>query len=142
MLAGWEVQIDEDEVVWEGPKVPELADVLDACAEQDIDPTAEDEEDEEPELGGSVVAEKYREEYRLASSTGQGCGDWLNEWLNAKTLDADNKKDMVAFDLILRNNGVDPTHTKWGRAAEAQTRGWQGRYAMSGRIALEKPLAK
>lgn len=138
---GFEVYIDEEEVVWEGPKVPELADILDACAEQEIDPTETDEdEEEEPELTGSIVPNKYRAAYREVSSTGQCNGDWLAEQLAADTLDAEGKLDLNGLIAVYEANELD-LNAKWAVARFAQTRGWQGRFRMSGRVVLEKAVA-
>lgn len=88
-LFGFEVLVDDGDVIFESTKVPELADILDACAEQEIDPAQgvydEEEEDEAP---ATVVPEKYRQQYREVSTTGQCNGDWLAETLAAETLDS------------------------------------------------------
>lgn len=138
-LAGFEVLVDEDEAIWTGDKLPELADILDACQEAEIDPTTADEDDEEEEQrGGSVVASTYRNIYALASSNGQGNGDFLHETLVAYC--AGVKGFVIeSFQTVLRDNGIEPETTKWGRNTTGN--GWQGRYRMSGRLALEKAIA-
>lgn len=136
-LGGFEVQVDEDNVLLESEKVPELADVLDACAEQEIDPTKDDEEEEEPEFSGSVVKEKYRAAYREASTNGQTCGDWLAERLVDDTTGGAGKLDIDELVAVFEANGVDLS-AKWAVARHTGTRGWQGRFRMSGRIVLEK----
>lgn len=47
---------------------------------------------------------------------------------------------MDALIVIFENNGVDMT-AKWAMARHTQTRGWQGRFRMSGRVVLEKLVA-
>lgn len=121
----------------ESDKLPELADLISACEEQDLDPEAID-APEKP--SGSVVDETYRRQYRESSTTGQSCGDWLAEWLAGKTL-VGGKLDVEAFDAILNANSVDLTKP-WARAKESGTRGWQGRYRMNGRQVMEKIVAK
>lgn len=139
-LAGFEVLVDEDEAIWTGDKLPELADILDACQEAEIDPTTADEEedDEEERAGGSVVASTYRNIYALASSNGQGNGDWLHEFL-VSFCAGDNGFQIGVFQEVLRANHIEPETTKWGRNTTGN--GWQGRYRMSGRLALEKAIA-
>jgi hypothetical protein len=118
-------------------KAPELADLIAACEDLDLDPEAI--ETEEPRIGGSVVDPMYRTQYREASSTGQSCGDFLAEWLT-RCLNADGKLDQWAFTAVLSHNGVDLT-AKWARVANSQTPGWIGRYRMNGRQQLEKVVA-
>ena len=141
-LFGFEVLVDGEEVVLEsdGPKVPELADILDACIEQEINPEANPEEgDEEEERGsGSVVPEKYRQQYREQSTTGQSCGDWLAEQLALDTLVAD-KLNVEALIGVFVNNGLD-MNAPWALGRFTQSRGWQGRFRMSGRAVLEKQV--
>lgn len=117
-------------------KVPELADILAACEDADLDPE-EGAEEEEQRYSGSVVDQTYREQYKERSSTGQSCGDFLAEWLT-RTLDANGKLDYEYFVTILSANGVDLTG-KWAQVVGASN-GWQGRYRMNGRQKLEKQV--
>ena len=135
-VVGWTVNHGNELVIEAAPKVPELADVLALCEDAGLDPE-EGAEEEEPKLSGSVVDPHYREVYR-ESSNKQTCGDWLAEWLVERT--NGGKLDVDAFDAILSANGV-PMNGKWARGKGA-SRGWQGRYRMSGRIVLEKFVAK
>lgn len=129
-------------------KVPELADIFAACEDADLDPEAM-EADEEEGPTGSVVDTAYKSQYREQSTTGTTCGDWLAEWLTAETTIATGKGKATAIDietlhLVFSNNGLDLT-AKWALSYEnpaKQSRGWTGRYRMSGRIALEKAVAK
>ena len=131
----------EDEVeVYTGPKVPSLALVLDACAEEDLDPSAPEEE-EEPQVSGSVVPEKYRADYRLNSTTGRCNGDWLAEQLANDTLDAKGNLVLDDFIAVLERNAV-PLIGKWAALRFGGGRGWQGRFRMNGRQVLEKMVVK
>lgn len=133
----------EDEVeVYTGPKVPSLALILDTCAEEDLDPSApEEEEDDAPRVSGSVVPEKYRADYRLNSTTGRCNGDWLAEQLANDTLDAKGNLVMDDFVAVLERNAV-PLTGKWAALRFGGGRGWQGRFRMNGRQVLEKLVCK
>lgn len=137
---GDDMQDETDITIYEGEKVPSLAMILDTCAEEDIDPVGdEDEDDARP--SGSVVPESYRTAYRTASTTGRSNGDWLAERLAADTLNADGVLIIDDFVAILSANGVDMTG-KWAQMRFTQSRGWQGRFRMNGRQVLEKMVAK
>lgn len=144
-IVAWIVNADqegeeEQALVYEGDKVPALADLLAECEENEIDPeyVAEPEE-EEPEVSGSVVPGHYRQQYRAVSSNGQTCGDWLAEWLVDQTHSATGF--MVAdFTAILEANDMDLT-SKWGQLPGSGQPGWIGRYRMNGRQCLEKMVA-
>lgn len=130
----------DGETIYEGPKVPELADLLETCEDMDLDPETHSEEDEEElKVSGSVVPENYRRTYREVSSTGQSCGDWLAEQLAMDTLDAAGKFVVGDFDAILNNNEVDMTG-KWASLPQSGQKGWIGRYRMNGRQVLEKAV--
>lgn len=129
---------EEATAIYEGAKVPDLADVLEACDDAGIDPETEM-EDDEPKASGSVVPETYRQQYRASSSNGQTCGDWLAERLVADThgIDGFNVADFTA---ILSANGVDMT-AKWAQLPYSGQKGWIGRYRMNGRQVMEKIVA-
>lgn len=135
----FEIHTVEGDCVAQYDKIPELADVLEACSEADINPEGDDEE-EEARASGSVVREAYRQKYRAASSNGQTCGDWLAERMVDDTSDADGKLDVDTLTALFEANGLN-MNAKWALARLTQTRGWQGRYRMSGRIVLEKEIA-
>lgn len=131
---------DEEQEIYEGAKVPSLAVILDTCAEEGIDPSAVEDEDE-PKTSGSVVPEVYRAKYRAESTTGRCNGDWLAEQLAMDTLDHEGKLNIDDFVSVLLNNGVDLTG-KWAMLRFSGGRGWQGRFRMNGRQVLEKVVAK
>ena len=141
-VLGWVVVHEATKaIVMDTAKVPDLADILDACEADGIDPTeVEEAEDDEPKVSGSVVPETYRQTYRENSSNGQTCGDWLAEWLVTQTHSLTGFM-VEDFTAILRKNGVD-LNSKWGRLPESGQKGWIGRYRMNGRQVLEKIVAK
>lgn len=126
--------------IYEGDKVPELADLLEVAEEQGLSLEAE-EDDEEQEASGSIVKEVYRKAYRESSSNGQTCGDWLAEWLTTETYShSEGKANIEDLTAIFHNNGLDMTRP-WARLPESEQPGWRGRYRMNGRQALEKAVA-
>ena len=135
-LLHFAVVLDEDETVYTSEKVPTLADVLDACAEAEIDPSAK----EEVSRGGSVVPISYRIQYTIKSSTGRSNGDWLAEKLAMDTLSSSGSLMIEAFESVLLNNNVSLSG-KWVQARFSQSPGWQGRFRMNGRQVLEKMVA-
>lgn len=65
----------------------------------------------------------------------RSCGDWLALELASRILDDKNQLQLDAFTAILDANGVD--HSKWTNRAK----GWQGRFRMTARLALQKRVA-
>lgn len=65
----------------------------------------------------------------------RSCGDWLALELAALTLDDKNRLDVAAFCAILTANGIK--HDQWNTT----TKGWQGRFRMTGRLALQRAVA-
>lgn len=135
-------QDGDEEMTFTYDKVPALADLLEECEENGIDPEAspDAEEDEEPKASGSVVPDHYRETYRMVSSNGQNCGDWLAEWLTTQT-HGQTGFMVDDFTQLLSLNGVD-LNTKWGQLPTSGQKGWVGRYRMNGRQVMEKAVAK
>lgn len=121
--------------------IPTLAEVLDAL--QDDGATEEDlvgqqDEDDEGEQGSkSVVQEQYREEYRLVSTNKQTNGDWLAETLTSLFWDAKTGFSVGGFEACCDQNGVDMS-APWAQVAQSGRNGWQGRFRMNGRQAMEK----
>lgn len=144
VVTGWVVvfaaDTDEEQEVYSGEKVPSLAVVLDTCAEEGIDPSPIEEE-EEPKTSGSVVPETYRARYRAESSTGRSNGDWLAEQLAIDTLDANGNLNLDDFVAVLERNAI-PLTGKWAALRFGGGRGWQGRFRMNGRQVLEKMVCK
>lgn len=141
-LAGWNcVHVAGDLLIWEGDKLPELADLLDAAQEAGLTEEdlagEQDDEDEGAPQPASVVDPAYRAQYAEKSSNGQGNGDWLHETLVGYCA-SPSGFDVDCFADLLRQNDVEPGNTGWG---QNRNRGWQGRFRMSGRIVLEKAVA-
>lgn len=134
-IAHTSIETDEVTPIGEYPKVPELADVLEAADALGVDP----EEGFEEGPSGSVVPEAYRAAYKENSSNGQTCGDWLAEFLTEQchTVDGFSADD---FQAILDHNEVDQSGA-WARLPMSGQKGWVGRWRMNGRQALEKRVA-
>jgi len=137
-VTGFTVTHAEGSVVYDGPKVPELADLIDACEDLGLDPIGE--VDDEPRRSGSVVPEEYRALYKEVSTSGQSCGDWLANFLEGQCLTATGF-NVDDFTHLLSNNEVDLT-ARWAQLPVSGGRGWQGRYRMNGRQVLERLVAK
>jgi len=104
---------------------------------------AEAEVEEDNKKANSVVAVKFKEKY-LANAREKGIPgkaakrsnwDWLAENLAKLCLDEKHKISIGKFKEILDANGVD--HSKWTN----QNKGWEGRFRMTGRVALQKVVA-
>lgn len=113
------------------------ADSLERMVEEGIEPEAAEEE-----TFGNIVPRRYREAYSAAGHPNT-CGDWLANILNAEctaTNEQTGKEffDISRFDEIYDEN-KGPRNQKW--CNNTSSRGWQGRYRMSGRIALAKVVA-
>lgn len=126
-----------EENIYTGEKVPELADLLEACEDLGIDP---EEGVEEETRGGSIVPDEYRAKYREVSSNGQTCGDWLAEFLTLQCHNLDGFQ-VSDFAALLTNNEVDQSGA-WAKLPESGQKGWVGRWRMNGRQTLEKTVAR
>jgi len=99
--------------------------------------------EEEDKKVNSVVAVKFKEKY-IANARELGIPgkaakrsnwDWLAENLAKLCLDDKHKISISKFTEILEMNGVD--HSKWTN----RNKGWEGRFRMTGRVALQKVVA-
>ncbi len=122
---------DDWTLVLETAKVPELADVVEACEEAELDA-----EQIEAKQQGMHVPEKYRLLYAEVSSTGRSNGDWLAEWLADETI-VDDKTDYEKLRTIFEANDLDLSRP-W---AKSSGRGAEGRFRMNGRQVLQKQVA-
>lgn len=125
-------------------EVPELAEVLEAADECELDLGEDDTQDLEP----TVVSAKYKAIYAERGNPNH-CGDWLAGWLEGRLVREGFKDhvkkdgsmsqrkakyfDIHAFQALLDNNKVDMS----GKWAQSRTKGWQGRFRMNGRQLLE-----
>lgn len=115
-----------------------MSDVLEALTTGEEDEIAEaDAEalDEEDEKSGSVVPDKYKEQYKEAGHPNT-CGDWLANELKDRTTGSNGKLDVDAVDEIARLNGISLAKLN------TTSNGWQGRYRMTARNMLVKVVAK
>ena len=114
-------------------------------------PVEIDEDDvEELHTPNSVVKPTYKLRYAERAAHGvKGAGsipkkalkrstnDWLALELGKRVLDPKAKLVVPSLLAILEANGID--HTPW---SAKETRGWQGRLRMSGRLALQRVVAE
>lgn len=119
---------------------PTLAAVLAYCEDNDLDPEADDFEDEaeDEETAADVVPSKYKIIYAERGNRNH-CGDWLAAFLNGKFEDEEGKLMTDAFTAFLAENGVT-FEGKWASLPDSGQRGWQGRYRMNGRQKLERQI--
>jgi len=99
-------------------------------------------------LPKSVVSANYKKRYAERALTARkpkdvsrkvvarSCGDWLALELAKHCIGEKNKLNVDAFTAILDANGVD--HSHWNRTSK----GWQGRFRMTGRLALQRVVAE
>lgn len=103
---------------------------------------ADDGADEEVRKSSSVVAAKFKDRY-LANARKHGIKgkaarrsnwDWLAQIIARECLTKD-KLNIERFKALMDANGVD--HSKWNN----ESRGWEGRFRMTGRVALQRIVA-
>ena len=99
-------------------------------------------EDEE-KVPNSIVKDKFKVKY-IENAVAQGLTskaakrsnwDWLSQQLATFCLSDKGKIDIGAFTDVLDANGID--HSKWTN----RNKGWEGRFRMTGRVALQKVVA-
>jgi hypothetical protein len=91
----------------------------------------------------SVVKDRFKKRYvQNAIESGathkaakRSNWDWLAQQIAAFCLDDKGKIDIRAFVALLNQNEVD--HSRWTN----RNRGWEGRFRMTGRVALQKRVA-
>jgi len=126
-------------------KPPTEAELDEADEEQpeEIQPEDAEEQPPEEEEKGGVVKVKFKKRY-AENAAAQGLTnkaakrsnwDWLAQEIAKFCLDDKGKIDIRAFVALLNVNGID--HSKW----ISRTRGWEGRFRMTGRVALQKKVA-
>lgn len=138
-----DAELPEGTVIKEDGEVvlPEGA-LEEAIAEDNED---EDEDDGDSPAPHSVVKVHYQRLYKETSTSGRSCGDWLAENLDGLFITGGPKKkdmffDYDGFESFLLMNDVKLGH--WATVRHTGNRGWQGRYRMNGRLALEQILAE
>ena len=104
-------------------------------------PDEDDEEEDKPIT--SVVAEKFKLKYieqaKAAGIAGKAAKrsswDWLAQQIAEQCLGEKEKLNVNDFMDLLECNGVD--YSRWTN----RNRGWEGRFRMTGRVALQKVVA-
>jgi len=99
--------------------------------------------EEEAKLPNSVVAEKFKLKYienaKVLGVAGKAAKrsnwDWLAQEIAAECLKEKEKIDIAEFQDLLELNGVD--YSRWTN----RNKGWEGRFRMTGRVALQKVVA-
>lgn len=126
-------------LVVDNDEVPTFADVCEALPAVDVEVAAD------IAKRGSVVRVGYKKTYAArAVEAGHGkvaqrsCWDWLAQQLAGECL-RDDKFQEDRFRALLDANGV--RHEHWG-TGEKRTKGWEGRLRMTGRLALQRVVAK
>lgn len=117
-------------------QVPDLAEILDECHVQELDPEIGFEEDK-PSV---VVPDAYKRAYAERGNRDH-CGDWLALAMEDAFIGGDMKFDADAFTVCLVENETDMTG-KWANLPTSGQRGWKGRYRMNGRQKLELQLVR
>lgn len=94
----------------------------------------------------SIVGATYKERYaaraaekgRKDKAAKRSCCDWLADQLAKLVLNEDKKRSLNvdAFEQLLEANAI--RHEAWKR----EGKGWQGRFRMSGRLALQREVAE
>jgi len=98
---------------------------------------------EEVKEPNSIVKDKFKVKYienaKAMGATSKAAKrsnwDWLSQQLAAACLSDKGKIEIGAFTDILEANGVD--HSRWTN----KNKGWEGRFRMTGRVALQKVVA-
>jgi len=97
----------------------------------------------EEKVPNSIVKDKFKVKY-IENAVAQGLTskaakrsnwDWLSQQLATFCLSDKGKIDIGAFTDVLGANGID--HAKWAN----RNKGWEGRFRMTGRVALQKVVA-
>ena len=132
-----QVQVAEKEAMKElDEALPELDE------ENEVEFVADDEAEEQIKSGG-VVKDVFKKRYidnAIASGATHKAAkrsnwDWLAQEIAKFCLDDKGKIDIRAFVSLLNVNEVD--HSRWTN----RNRGWEGRFRMTGRVALQKIVA-
>jgi hypothetical protein len=97
-------------------------------------------------LPRSVVKPVYKVRYRdRARANGEtrkaakrSAWDWLAQQLAGEVLTKDNKLRVDDFAALLEANGIEKPLERWPN----QSKGWEGRLRMTGRLALQRIVAE
>ena len=123
----------------------ELADEVgdEEGSDSDTEGAVEGDAEAEPKEPVSIVKDKFKQKY-IENAVAVGANhkaakrsnwDWLAQRIAEFCLDDKGKIDIRAFVALLNANEVD--HSK----CVNRNRGWEGRFRMTGRVALQKKVA-
>jgi len=123
-------------------EVAELENANDAAIDA-AEAQAEAEVEEDNKQNNSVVQAKFKDKYlnnaRALGIKGKAAKrsnwDWLSQQIAAVCLGEKDKIRIADFKALLDANGVD--HSRWTNT----NKGWEGRFRMTGRVALQKVVA-
>jgi len=101
---------------------------------------------EQEKLPASVVPSKYKTRYKdraranglRSKAAKRSTWDWLAQVLAAETLDKKGKCDPAKLTAILQANGMEDPEAEWPN----RSKGWEGRYRMTGGIWLRREVAE
>ena len=82
--------------------------------------------------------ERARQNGEKSKAAKRSAWDWLAQELAAATLTKENKLKVEAFCDLLEANGIDKPLERWPN----QSKGWEGRLRMTGRLALQRIVAE
>lgn len=100
--------------------------------------------EEEPKEPNSIVKDKFKNRY-IENAVINGVAhkaakrsnwDWLSQQIAGYCLNEKHSINMDKFVALLDTNGID--HSRWTN----RNRGWEGRFRMTGRVALQKVVAE
>jgi len=102
--------------------------------------------EEQIALPNSVVKREYKVKYRdraranglTSKAAKRSAWDWLAQELAAATLTKENKLRVDDFVALLEANGIAEPLKRWPN----QSKGWEGRLRMTGRLALQRVVAE
>jgi hypothetical protein len=136
MAAPLDAEIEQDEFEAQEDAEQEAED---AAAQAEALDFAEEEEKESVSVVKDKFKVKYIENARAHGIPGKAAKrsnwDWLSQQLATFCLNDKHSIDIGAFTDVLDANGVD--HSRWTN----RNRGWEGRFRMTGRVALQKIVA-
>lgn len=122
---------------------PEGMAIMHRAIAEAVGESEEEETEEEKHDRISIVKDKFKRKYiENAAARGEtkkaakrSNWDWLAQELATFCLSEKGKIEIGAFTDVLDANGID--HAKWNN----RNPGWQGRFRMTGRVALQKVVA-
>jgi hypothetical protein len=128
----------EDVKAYEEQQAEEIGEM-----ELDTEAAQMEEGDLDERVPNSIVKDKFKVKYaENAAAIGdkrkqvkRSNWDWLAQQLAVACLSDKGKIDIDAFKDVLDANGVD--HSRWTN----KNKGWEGRFRMTGRVALQKVVA-